>query len=75
MFKNEANKVNDTVRVVGYLRKTNDKRPDESFLNDHVFMVLAFGLVDFKNSNFLFLKGADIQKREWMNGKIPTPGN
>jgi len=30
------------------------------------------GLVDFKNSNFLFLSGAEIQKKEWIEGKIPS---
>ena len=72
MFQNDANKINDSIRVVGYLRKTNDKRPEEKFLNDYKFMVLAFGLVDFKNSSFLFLSGADMQKKEWMDGKIPS---
>ena len=72
MFQNDVNKINESIRVVGYLRKTNDKRPEEKFLNDYKFMVLAFGLVDFKNSNFLFLSGADMQKKEWMDGKIPS---
>ncbi|WP_327019019.1 hypothetical protein [Croceibacter atlanticus] len=72
MFKNKANKTGDSIRVVGYLTKIKDKRPEESYLDDENFMVIAFGLVDFKNENFLFLGGAQIQKKEWIDGKIPT---
>jgi hypothetical protein len=74
MFINEANKLMDTIRVVGYLRTNKDLREDETFLESHEFMVLAFGLVDFENSNILFLNGADVQKKEWMNGRIPSSG-
>lgn len=72
MFKNDENKVNDKVRVVGYLKGTEDKRPDETYLNSHDYMVIAFGLVDFESTNFLFLNGANIQKQQWIDGKIPT---
>jgi hypothetical protein len=72
MFKNEKNEIDDQIRVVGYLTKIKDLRPNENYLKGEKFMVIAFGLVDFKNDNFLFLGGADIQKKEWIDGKIPT---
>ncbi|HRP89082.1 MAG TPA: hypothetical protein PKX92_03490 [Edaphocola sp.] len=75
MFNNDANKIGDTIRVVGYLRPIPNKSEinniERSYL-DGKFMVIAFGLVDFKNSNFLFLSGANEQKQEWINGKIPS---
>ena len=72
MFKNEKNKIGDKIRVVGYLTKIKDLRPEETYLKDEKFMVIAFGLVDFEYENFLFLGGADLQKKEWIDGKIPT---
>ncbi|NQX85122.1 MAG: hypothetical protein HRT67_04355 [Flavobacteriaceae bacterium] len=72
MFKNDKNEIGDQIRVVGYLNKVKDLRPEENYLNGEKFMVIAFGLVDFKTENFLFLGGADIQKKEWIEGKIPT---
>ncbi|RZJ47807.1 MAG: hypothetical protein EOO44_21940 [Flavobacterium sp.] len=68
MFKNEANKIGDKVRVVGYLRPNEDEK---KYL-DGKYMVIAFGLIDFNNSNFLFLGGAGQQKQEWIDGKIPS---
>jgi len=73
MFKNKESKVGDTIRVVGYVTDTsqaNDK--EKKYLDDSKYIVIAFGLVDFKNSNFLFLGGADSQKQEWIDGKIPS---
>lgn len=73
MFRNETNKIGDTIRVVGYLRPTpNEPNEIERKYLDGTYMVIAFGLVDFKNSNFLFLGGAGQQKQEWINGKIPS---
>lgn len=72
MFKNKTNKIGDRIRVVGYLTKKKDKKPEESYLDNEKFMVIAFGLVDFKNENFLFLGGAYLQKKEWIDGRIPT---
>ncbi len=71
MFKNEANKIGDTVRVVGYLRTAVPNETKKKYL-DTKYMVIAFGLIDFKNSNFLFLNGAGKQKQEWIDGKIPS---
>jgi|GEM_PF-6451565 len=71
MFKNEANKIGDKVRVVGYL-SPNEPNEDEKKYLDGKYMVIAFGLVDFTNSNFLFLGGAAQQKQEWIDGKIPS---
>jgi len=71
MFKNEVNKIGDTIRVVGYLRLTEPNGIEKKYL-DSEYMVIAFGLVDFKNSNFLFLGSALQQKQEWIEGKIPS---
>ncbi|MNR14385.1 hypothetical protein D3C85_1308590 [compost metagenome] len=71
MFKNEANKLGDKVRVVGYLNPAEPNKPEKQYL-DGKFMVIAFGLIDFENSNFLFLGGAGKQKQEWFDGKIPS---
>ncbi len=71
MFKNEANKIGDKVRVVGYLRP-NEPNEDEKKYLDGKYMVIAFGLIDFNNSSFLFLEGAGQQKQEWLDGKIPS---
>ncbi len=71
MFKNAGNKVGDTVRVVGYLRPAEPNETEKTYI-DTKYMVIAFGLIDFKNSNFLFLGGADQQKQEWIDGKIPS---
>lgn len=73
MFKNETNKAGDTIRVVGYLTQTpTDANESEKQYLDGKYMVIAFGLVDFRNSNFLFLGSAGKQKQEWIDGKIPT---
>ncbi|PRX54612.1 hypothetical protein [Flagellimonas meridianipacifica] len=72
MFKNDKNEIGDQIRVVGYLTKVKDLRPEENYLNGEKFMVIAFGLVDYETENFLFLGGAEKQKKEWINGKIPT---
>ncbi len=72
MFKNETNKIGDTIRVVGYLRPIpKESNENENKYLDGKYMVIAFGLVDFKNSNFLFLGSAGQQKQEWIDGKIP----
>lgn len=73
MFNNKESKVGDTIRVVGYVTeasKANDK--EKKYLGNSKHIVIAFGLIDFKNSNFLFLGGADSQKQEWIDGKIPS---
>ncbi|MFA7688055.1 MAG: hypothetical protein WCY25_09330 [Moheibacter sp.] len=71
MFENDANKIGDKVRVVGYLGP-NEPNEDEKKYLDGKYMVIAFGLVDFTNSNFLFLDGAEQQKQDWIDGKIPS---
>ena len=71
MFKNEVNKIGDTIRLVGYLRQAEPNEKEKIYL-DTKYMVIAFGLVDFKNSNFLFLSSAGQQKQEWIDGKIPS---
>ena len=71
MFNNDENIVGDKVRVVGYLRPAGSNESEKTYL-DGKFMVIAFGLIDFKNSNFLFLGGAGQQKQEWIEGKIPS---
>jgi hypothetical protein len=72
MFKNEANKIGDTIRVVGYLGAIEEPDESEKKYLDGKYMVIAFVLVDFKNSNFLFLGSASRQKQEWIDGKIPS---
>jgi len=71
MFENDVNKIGDKIRVVGYLRPAEPNNKEKIYL-DTKYMVIAFGLVDFKNSNFLFLGGAGQQKQEWIDGKIPS---
>jgi hypothetical protein len=71
MFKNDKNVIGEKIRVVGYLRPSEPNEKEKKYL-DGKFIVLSFGLVDFVNSNFLFLGGAEIQKQEWINGKIPS---
>ncbi len=71
MFKNKTNKLGDTIRVVGYLRPATEPNAKERKYLDGEYMVIAFGLVDFKHSNFLFLGGTEQQKQEWIDGKIP----
>ena len=71
MFKNEKNIIGDKIRVVGYLRPSDPNETERKYLNGK-YMVLSFGLVDIKNANFLFISGAEIQKQEWLNGKIPS---
>lgn len=70
MFKNEKDTIGDKIRVVGYLRPSAPNETEKKYLEGK-YMVLSFGLVDLKNSNFLFISGAEIQKQEWINGKIP----
>jgi len=71
MFKNGINKTGDTIRVVGYLRPVPaETSENEKQYLDGKYMVISFGLVDFANSNLLFLSGQ--QKQEWIDGKIPT---
>ena len=70
MFDNKVNKVGDNVRVVGYLNLSEPDENEKKFL-DTEYMIIALGLVDFKNSNFLFLGGANKQKQDWINGMIP----
>ena len=71
MFKNETNKIGDKVRVVGYLRLADPNETEKQYL-DTKYMVISFGLVDFENSNFLFISGAEQQKQKWIEGKIPS---
>lgn len=71
MFKNDKNILGDKIRVVGYLRPSDPNETEKKYLNGK-FMVLSFGLVDIKNSSFLFISGAGIQKQEWLDGKIPS---
>jgi hypothetical protein len=71
MFKNDKSVIGDKIRVVGYLRHSEPNETERKYL-DGKYMVLAFGLVDIKTSNFLFISGADIQKQEWLDGKIPS---
>lgn len=71
MFENEKNKIGDMVRVVGYLRPAEPNEIEKLYLEGK-FMVIAFGLIDFENSYFLFLGGARQQKQEWIDGKIPS---
>ena len=72
MFENKLNKIGDDVRVVGYLIPTEPNEAERKYL-DGQYMVIAFGLVDFKNSNLFFLSEATAgkQKAEWIEGKIP----
>jgi hypothetical protein len=69
MFKNEVNKVGDKVRIVGYLLPSEPNEAEKQYL-DTKYMVIAFGLLDFENSNLLMTEGK--QKQEWMDGKIPS---
>ena len=71
MFNNDKNKIGDKVRVVGYLKLTESNESEKKYLEGK-FMVIVFGLVDFNNSDFLFLGGAEQQKQEWIDGKIPS---
>jgi hypothetical protein len=70
MFNNEANKVGDKVRIVGYLIPAEPNESEKKYL-DTKYMVIAFGLLDFESSNLLMTEGK--QKQEWINGKIPSP--
>jgi len=71
MFKNDKNIIGDKIRVVGYLIPSDPNEIERKYL-DGKYMVLSFGLVDIKSSNFLFISGAEIQKQEWIEGKIPS---
>ena len=71
MFNNDKNIIGDKIRVVGYLRPVDSNETEKKYLEGK-YMVISFGLVDIKNSNFLFINGAGIQKQEWFDGKIPT---
>ena len=42
MFKNETNKIGDTIRVVGYLRPTTEPNESERKYLEGEFMVIAF---------------------------------
>jgi len=70
MFDNNVNKRGDKVRVIGYLKYSEPYEKEDEFL-DTEYMVVAFGLVDLKNSNFLFVRGIEKQKQDWINGRIP----
>lgn len=70
MFNNEKNKMGDTIRVLGKLRQTNDLNEEEKKYLEGDYMVIASGLVDFKNAHFLFFEGADTQKNAWLEGQI-----
>lgn len=73
MFSNKESQIGDKIRVVGYVTQTiHANSKEKKFLKDSKFIVLAMGLVDFSNDNFLFLSGAEIQKQQWINGKIPS---
>ncbi|WP_276373729.1 hypothetical protein [Chryseolinea sp. H1M3-3] len=69
VFKNESNEVGDKVRIVGYLIPSEPNEVEKQYL-DTKYMVIAFGLLDFENSNLLMAEGK--QKQEWMEGKIPS---
>ena len=71
MFKNEANKIGDKISVVGYLRPAEPNEIEKNYLVGK-YIVIAFGLIDFENSNFLFLGGAEQQRQEWIDGEIPS---
>jgi hypothetical protein len=71
MFKNDKNITGDKIRVVGYLRLSETNETEKKYI-DGKYMVISFGLIDIKNSNFLFISGAEIQKQEWLDGKIPS---
>ena len=71
MFNNDKNIIGDKIRVVGYLRPSDPNETERKYLEGK-YMVLSFGLLDIKNSNFLFIDGAGIQKQEWLDGKIPS---
>ena len=71
MFKNEANKIGDKISVVGYLRPAEPNEIEKNYLVGK-YIVIAFGLIDFENSNFLFLAGAEQQRQEWIDGEIPS---
>lgn len=68
MFKNDSNKIGDKVRILGYLRT--NKQNKESYLVGK-YMVIAYGLIDFLGSKFLFIDGAVQQKQEWIDGRVP----
>lgn len=70
MVGNEKNKIGDTIRVLGKLRQTTDANQEEKEYLDGDYMVIASGLVDFKNAHFLFFDGADHQKNAWLDGRI-----
>ncbi len=71
LFKNDNNTIGDKIRVVGYLMHAEPNEIERKYL-DGKYMALAIGLIDFKNSNFLFISNAQIQKQEWIEGKIPS---
>ncbi|WP_179319775.1 hypothetical protein [Winogradskyella helgolandensis] len=71
MFKNEDNLIGDKIRVVGYLNKIDQKDANEEYLTGEKYMVMALGLVDFENENFLFVSSGYKQKQQWIKGEIP----
>lgn len=71
MFRNETNFIGDTIRVVGYLRKSKPRKSAKQFI-DTEFVVLCFGLMDIASQKLLFINGAESQREEWISGKIPS---
>lgn len=71
MFKNIKNVIGDQIRVVGYLTPSTPNETEKKYLEGK-YIVISFGLVDFKNLDFLFISGAETQKQEWVEGKIPS---
>jgi len=73
LFNDNINKVGDQIRVVGYLVVAEPNESEKRYFEGK-YMVIAFGLVDFKNENFLFVSEsmAGHQRTEWLEGKIPT---
>ena len=71
MFKNEANKKGDKIRVLGYLRQIVPSGREQEYL-DGKYTVIVFGLVDFKKSKYLFVDGVENLKQEWLEEEIPS---
>lgn len=72
VFENPKSIIGGEIWVVGYLADIIDRKPEEDFLGNDTKMVMALGLVDFKNEIFLFAGGADVQRKQWIYGDIPT---
>jgi hypothetical protein len=71
MYQNDVTTIGNKVRVLGYLDRIDKSNEKESYVEGK-YMIIGFGLVDFENKLYLFLKGADNQKNEWLHGKIPS---